>query len=88
MARTAAAGDRACLNGVLFVLLTGIRWTDLPALLLAELHAGDQIDWTRAAVDASHVRAKGEDAIGPGAVPNVGEERSAVDFGQARSSVG
>ena len=79
--------DRACLNGILFVLLTGIRWTDLPqqlgygsamtcwrrlrawtqagvwgqlhALLLAELHAGDQIDWTRAAVDASHVRAKG-----------------------------
>ena len=74
--------DRACLNGILFVLLTGIRWTDLPqqlgygsgmtcwrrlrawtqagvwdqlhALLLAELHAGDQIGWTRAAVDASH----------------------------------
>jgi transposase len=21
---------RACLNGILFVLLTGIRWTDLP----------------------------------------------------------
>jgi transposase len=88
--------DQACLNGILFVLLTGIRWTDLPqqlgygsgmtcwrrlrawtqagvwdqlhALLLAELHAGDQIDWTRAAVDASHVRAKGEDAIGPSPV--------------------
>jgi transposase len=78
--------DRACLNGILFVLLTGIAWTDLPqqlgygsgmtcwrrlrdwtqagvwedlhALLLAELHAAEQIDWTRAAVDGSHVRAK------------------------------
>jgi transposase len=77
---------RACLNGILFVLLTGIRWTDLPqqlgygsgmtcwrrlrdwteasvldrlhALLLAQLHAADQIDWSRAAADASHVRAK------------------------------
>jgi transposase len=25
--------DRACLNGILFVLLTGIRWTDLPQQL-------------------------------------------------------
>jgi transposase len=78
--------DRACLNGILFVLLTGISWVDLPqqlgygsgmtcwrrlrdwtaagvwdelhALLLAELHAADQIDWSRAAVDGSHVRAK------------------------------
>lgn len=87
--------DRACLNGILFVLLTAsldrpppaarLRlghdllaqvacldqagvWDQLHALLLAELHAGDQIDWTRAAVDASHVRAKGEDAIGPSPV--------------------
>jgi transposase len=43
-------------------------WDQLHALLLAELHAGDQIDWTRAAVDASHVRVKGEDAIGPSPV--------------------
>jgi transposase len=71
---------------ILFVLLTGISWVDLPqqlgygsgmtcwrrlrdwrlagvwdelhALLLAELHAADQIDWSRAAVDGSHVRAK------------------------------
>jgi transposase len=78
--------DRACLNGILFVLLTGISWVDLPqqlgygsgmtcwrrlrdwttagvwddlhALLLAELHAADQIDWIRAAVDGSHIRAK------------------------------
>src|SRR5215210_2999239 len=78
--------DRACLNGILFVLLTGISWADLPqqlghgsgmtcwrrlrdwttagvwdqlhAVLLAELHAADQIDWSRAAVDGSHVRAK------------------------------
>jgi transposase len=78
--------DRACLNGILFVLLTGISWADLPqqlgcgsgmtcwrrlrdwttagawdqlhTLLLAELHAADQIDWSRAAADGSHVRAK------------------------------
>jgi transposase len=78
--------DRACLNGILFVLLTGISWVDLPqqlgygsgmtcwrrlrdwttagvwdqlhALLLAELHAAEQIDWSRAAADGSHVRAK------------------------------
>jgi hypothetical protein len=30
----------------------------LHALLLAELHAADQIDWSRAAADGSHVRAK------------------------------
>jgi transposase len=78
--------DRACLNGILFVLLTGINWGDLPqqlgygsgmtcwrrlrdwqaagvwdqlhALLLSELHAAGQIDWTRVVVDGSHVRAK------------------------------
>ena len=33
-------------------------WDQLHALLLAELHAADQIDWSRAAVDGSHVRAK------------------------------
>ena len=79
--------DRACLNGILFVLSTGISWVDLPqqfgygsgmtcwrrlrdwtqagvwdqlhALLLAELHAADQIDWTPAVADTSHVRANG-----------------------------
>jgi transposase len=78
--------DRACLNGILFVLASGIRWDRLPqqlgygsgmtcwrrlrdwtaagvwdqlhALLLAELHAADQLDWSRAIVDSSHVRAK------------------------------
>ena len=87
--------DRACLNGILFVLVTGMRWDRLPpqlgygsgvtcwrrlrdwatagvwdalhelllALLLAELHATElhatgRIDWSRAAVDGSHVRAK------------------------------
>ena len=33
-------------------------WDQLHALLLAELHAAGQIDWSRAAVDGSHVRAK------------------------------
>jgi transposase len=78
--------DRACLNGILFVLLTGITWQQLPQqlgygsgmtcwrrlrdwqaadvwdqlhqLLLAELHAADRIDWSRAVADGSHVRAK------------------------------
>jgi transposase len=77
--------DRACLNGILFVLSTGIRWDRLPQqlgygsgitcwrrlrdwqaagvwnrlheLLLAELRAADRIDWSRAVVDSSHVRA-------------------------------
>ncbi len=38
----------------------------LHRLLLAELHAADALDWTRACVDASHIRAKkGGEATGP-----------------------
>ena len=78
--------DRQVLQGILFVLITGIGWEDLPQELefdsgmtwwrrlrdwqeagvfdrlhqhlLAELNAAGQIDWSRACVDASHVRAK------------------------------
>ncbi|MFD0279349.1 transposase [Kitasatospora sp. NPDC127111] len=78
--------DRRCLQGILFVLYTGITWQQLPLemgfgsgqtcwrrlgrwqqagvfealhrILLAELNAAGLIDWTRACVDASHVRAK------------------------------
>jgi len=78
--------DRAALQGILFVLHTGIAWRHLPlelgfgsgstcyrrmvewqragvweklhALLLAELRAADQIEWSRAVCDASHVQAK------------------------------
>ncbi|GAA2857843.1 hypothetical protein GCM10010517_16250 [Streptosporangium fragile] len=32
-------------------------WDRLHQLLLAELHAGDQLDWSKAVVDSSHVRA-------------------------------
>ncbi len=32
-------------------------WQQLHELLLAELHAAGQLDWSRAAVDGSHVRA-------------------------------
>jgi len=32
-------------------------WQQLHELLLAELHAANQLDWSRAAVDGSHVRA-------------------------------
>jgi transposase len=32
-------------------------WERLHEVLLAELHAGDQLDWSKAVVDSSHVRA-------------------------------
>lgn len=34
-------------------------WRRLHEVLLAELHAADKIDWSRAAIDSSHVRAVG-----------------------------
>jgi transposase len=34
-------------------------WARLHEALLARLHAADQIDWQRAAIDSSHVRAVG-----------------------------
>ena len=77
--------NRAVLNGIIFVLRTGIRWIDLPAelgrgggkrcrerlrdwheagvwvalhaVLLAELHHADKIDWSRATLDSSKARA-------------------------------
>jgi transposase len=78
--------DRRVLQGILFVLHTGIGWEHLPqelgfgcgmtawrrlrdwqqagvwerlhAALLAELHAGGEINWSRAIADSSHVQAK------------------------------
>jgi transposase len=78
--------DRLCLQGILFVLHTGIGWEDLPQelgfgsgmtcwrrlqrwsdtgvfdqvhqILLARLNAANRIDWTRAAMDGSHIDAK------------------------------
>jgi transposase len=77
--------DRACLNGILFVLTTGIRWDRLPQqlgygsgmtcwrrlrdwtqagvwdqlhqVLLSDLNATGQIDWSKGVVDSSHIRA-------------------------------
>ena len=77
--------DRQALNGILYVLNTGIAWRDLPQelgygsgvtcwrrlrdwqaagvweelhhRLLVRLNAAGQIDWSRASVDSSHVRA-------------------------------
>ncbi len=34
-------------------------WRQLHELLLAKLHASDRIDWSRAVIDSSHVRAVG-----------------------------
>ncbi|MGE7435498.1 IS5 family transposase [Kitasatospora sp. NPDC001175] len=88
--------DRCCLQGILFVLYTGITWQQLPMelgfgsgqtcwrrlgrwqeagvfealhrILLAELNAAGQIDWTRACVDATRAREKGGEATGPSPV--------------------
>ena len=78
--------DRKCLQGILFVLYTGINWKHLPPelgfgsgvtcwrrfrrwceagvwdrlhrMLLSELHALGEIDWSAVCLDGSHVRAK------------------------------
>jgi transposase len=78
--------DRQALQGILFVLYTGIAWRHLPAelgfgggstchrrmdewqragvwerlheLLLAELRAAGELEWSRAVADSSHVQAK------------------------------
>jgi transposase len=77
--------NRKVLQGILFVLHTGIQWEFLPQelgfgsgmtcwrrleewnragvwrrlheVLLAELHGAGRLDWSRAIVDSSHVRA-------------------------------
>src|ERR1044071_7879467 len=77
--------DRLALQGILFVLHTGIQWEFLPQelgfgsgmtcwrrlaawneagvwdqlhqLLLNELRSKNQLDWERAVIDSSHVRA-------------------------------
>ncbi len=77
--------DRQVLQGILFVLHTGIQWEFLPQelgfgsgmtcwrrlrdwnqagvwrhlqeILLAKLRSADQLDFSRAAIDTSHVRA-------------------------------
>ena len=78
--------DRKCLQGILFVLFTGIGWEDLPQelgfgsgmtcwrrlrrwtdagvfdklhrVLLAELNRAGELDWSKAMIDAGHVRSK------------------------------
>lgn len=78
--------DRLVLQGILFVLHTGIAWEHLPQelgfgcgmtcwrrlrawqeagvwarlheLLLAELNASGELDWSRAAADTSQIQAK------------------------------
>jgi transposase len=104
--------DRACRNGILFVLLTGMRWDRLPVqlgygsgvrcwrrlrdwtqagvwgrlheLLLAELHSTGKIDWTRAAVDASHIRSKrGRTPSGPAQSTAAGPAASTTPWSMA-----
>ncbi|WP_373292916.1 IS5 family transposase [Mangrovihabitans endophyticus] len=89
--------DRQCLQGILFVLCTGIGWEDLPQelgfgsgmtcwrrlkrwteagvfdqlhhMLLADLNTAARIDWSRAAIDGSHIDTKkGGAATGPSPV--------------------
>jgi transposase len=96
--------DRRVLNGILYVLATGIAWDQLPQqlgfgsgmtcwrrlrdwnhagvwtqlhqLLLAELRRADQLDWSRAVIDAAHLRAlKG--GRQPAQVRSIGHERAA-----------
>jgi transposase len=78
--------DRVVLQGILFVLHTGIGWEHLPQelgfgcgmtawrrlrawqragvwerlheRLLAELHAGERLEWSRAVADSSYLQAK------------------------------
>ncbi|ACR32119.1 Transposase [Burkholderia glumae BGR1] len=87
--------DRAALAGILWALMTGIRWRDLPsamgcdsglsgwrrrrdwqqagvrdrlhAVLPAKLRAAEKLDFSRAVVDASSIRAVG--AVGAGEKP-------------------
>ncbi len=40
-------------------------WERLHAVLLAELRAAGELDWSRAVVDSSHVRAKKGHRDGP-----------------------
>lgn len=98
--------DRKTLQGVLFVLYTGIQWEflpqelgfgsgptcwrrlaewqqagvweDLQQVLLDRLRAADRLDFSRAAIDASHVQAKRGRSR-----PKVG--RSPVDRGRPGS---
>ena len=86
LSRSQALDDRCVLQGILFVLHTGIGWEHLPQelgfgcgmtawrrlrawqqagvwerlheLLLAELHAAEQLEWERAIADSSHLQAK------------------------------
>lgn len=97
---------RKNLQGILFVLYTGIQWEFLPQelgfgsgmtcwrrleewnragvwprlheLLLAELQAAGKLDWSRAVIDSSHVRAARRG-------PKAGRARSIVDD-RARST--
>ena len=95
--------DRECLQGILFVLTTGIGWEHLPQelgfgsgmtcwrrlrdwndagvwqrlheVILAELRGANRLDWSRAVVDSSHVRAlKGGRA--PGRARSTANERA------------
>jgi hypothetical protein len=43
-------------------------WQRLHELLLAKLNEADLIDWSRAAIDSSHVRALGDEKTGPSPV--------------------
>jgi transposase len=60
-------------------------WPKLHEMLLAELEGADQIDWSRAAIDSAHVRARGGgEKTGPSPVDRrkTGSKHFAVADGQ------
>ena len=96
--------DRACLTGIIFVLLTGIQWEHLPQemgcgcgmtcwrrlaewqkagvwqqvheVMLARLNSAEHLDWSRAVVDSSSIRAVGG-ATRSARIPRIAGNRAA-----------
>ena len=106
--------DREALQGILFVLHTGIAWRHLPlelgfgsgatcyrrldewqrarvwerlhALLLAELRAAGELEWSRAVADSSHVQAKGAARRARARLTEPETDRSTISWSTQRGS--
>ncbi|WP_329599951.1 hypothetical protein OIE43_42540 [Streptomyces pseudovenezuelae] len=64
------------LQGILYVLHTGIGWEDLlQRILLAQLNAANEINWSWAVIDGSHTtRKRGSQTLSPFQLPLTGEQ--------------